>query len=685
MYTIEVDPFVEIYYTKHDTQRRYPKQAKRVAITFPHALPHDTREILKRELRNMDGWYNLKYSEGKWSLRNDRSVIDQAIDILSEAYDTSPLIAYASTLSKDDSPFPRTESTPTVKKGAVYLNWPYIEDITLRDKVRNIVKGVPNRKWNPDTKEWSIPLNQSAFLHARLEKHYPPLANAIAKLDDVNSYVEKHTQRIKMSDAAFIDDTTDMEIKLSKILREGKKLYPFQYVGVRFVELTNGRCLIGDDMGIGKTIQALAYIGLHPETQPVLVVCPANVKYNWLKEAQDWLPNISSGVVKNGNSAIPDTDIVIINYDLMRKKKDELMERDFNLCIFDESHYLKNRKAQRTIASLELGIKADHVICLSGTAITNRPEEFFTTLNLISPADFPNFMQYAKRYCDAYHNGWGWDYSGSTNSEELHLITRDFTIRRLKKEVMSELPDKIRQFIPVHPDNKDLTVYQRIQRAYLADYHAQIDSGHMEPGFVLNMLTELRHHCGLLKVKEAARWVQEYHAQTNKPIVIYAHHLDVILALVSELNITTSNTQPPLKPVITGKTSSMKRMEIIEAFQEGKIPILICSTVAAKEGITLTAADTVVFVEREWVAAWEEQAEDRVNRIGQDSENVHAVYLTVSGTIDERFDRIVEEKREIVSSILDGGDMETRKGITTALLESMIDDGLLSESVREYL
>ena len=677
MYTIEVEPFVEIYYTKHDTQQRYPKHAKRVAIVLPHALPYDMKEILKRELRAMDGWYNLKYNEGKWSLRNDRLVIDRAIDILNDTYDTSQLIAYASTLSKDDSPFPRATSTATVRKGAVYLNWPYIEDITLRDKVRNIVKGVPNRKWHPDTKEWSIPLNQSAFLHARLEKHYPPLANAIAKLEDVNTYVEKHTQRIKMSDASSIDNTTDMEEKLSKIFPKGKKLYPFQYVGVRFVELTNGRCLIGDDMGIGKTIQTLAYIGLHPETYPVLVVCPANVKYNWLKEAQDWLPNISSGVVKDGKSEIPDTDIVIINYDLMRKKEDELMEIGFNLCVFDESHYLKNRKAQRTIASLELGIKSEYVICLSGTAITNRPEEFFTTLNLICPADFPSFMRFAKRYCAAYHNGWGWDYSGSSNSEELHLITRDFTIRRLKKEVMSELPDKIRQFIPVHPHNKDLTTYQRIQRAYLADYYAQVDSGHMEPAFVLTMLTELRHHCGLLKVKEAAKWVQEYYAQTSKPIVVYAHHLDVIEALDSELHLPTAK--------ITGKTSSIKRMEIIDAFQEGKIPILICSTVAAKEGITLTAADTVVFVEREWVAAWEEQAEDRVNRIGQDSENVHAVYLTVSGTIDERFDRIVEEKREVVSSILDGGDIETRKGITTALLESMIDDELLPESAREYL
>ena len=171
-----------------------------------------------------------------------------------------------------------------------------------------------------------------------------------------------------------------MRSRLAEQFPEGRELYPFQYVGVRFVELAGGRALIGDDMGVGKTIQALAYSALHPENHPVLVVAPANVKYNWVKEYKTWLPNLTVEAVKNGKSPIPETDVVVINYDLMKKQQLALEERGFNIVIFDESHYLKNSKAQRTQASLEVANGSKNVVCLSGTAITNRPIEFFTTL-----------------------------------------------------------------------------------------------------------------------------------------------------------------------------------------------------------------------------------------------------------------------------------------------------------------
>ena len=126
---------------------------------------------------------------------------------------------------------------------------------------------------------------------------------------------------------------------------------------------------------------------------------------------------------------------------------------------------------------------------------------------------------------------------------------------------------------------------------------------------------------------------------------------------------------------INGDVGAEKRQAAVERFQSGGTKFLICSTVAAKEGLTLTEADTVVFVEREWVPGWEEQAEDRVNRIGQDAETVHAIYLSVADTIDEKFNAVVEEKRATVSAILDGGEMGKRDGIAKALLKAMVDAG----------
>ena len=157
------------------------------------------------------------------------------------------------------------------------------------------------------------------------------------------------------------------------------------------------------------------------------------------------------------------------------------------------------------------------------------------------------------------------------------------------------------------------------------------------------MINDLRHICGQVKVNYAVDWITQYMTQTGKPIVVFTHHRDVLKRIAGKFK----NVQ-----TISGDVNSKKRQQIVEDFQAGKIDILVCNTIAAKEGITLTRADTVLFIEREWVPTDEEQAEDRVYRIGQESDNVHAVYLSVAGTIDEHFDRVVEAKRQVVKQCL---------------------------------
>ena len=185
----------------------------------------------------------------------------------------------------------------------------------------------------------------------------------------------------------------------------------------------------------------------------------------------------------------------------------------------------------------------------------------------------------------------------------------------------------------------------------------------------------------LAKALPAAQWCVDYigQAEESKPLIIFAHHIDIQESIEAHLK----EMLPRLRiSKINGGVSPKKRQDIVDRFQDGGCDVLLATTVAAKEGLTLTAADTVVFVEREWVPAWEEQAEDRVNRIGQDADTVWAVYLSVSGTIDERFDRIVEEKRQVVRSILDGGEIgEERAGIAKALLEAMVEAGDIPASM----
>ena len=320
----------ETYYTRSDIHKRYPRTDTRVRLDFQYN-PH-VNEALKSELRQLEGFYNCKYADGYWSIRYDRTVVNTTIAIFNRFdFDTSVLETYAANAPEPQPPR-ATKATDVVMGDALALDWPFIEDIEMRDKIREIVKGVPNRKWDGEKKKWLIPIKQAGFLQKRLESLYPPLVEAIGSLDEVQSYIENHAERISISAAAELtneDTIQDMKSRMEAIFNDDVELFPFQYVGVRFAELAGGRCLIGDDMGIGKTMQAIAYAALHEELWPVLIVCPASVKYNWESEIVKWIANPSLQVVNGWKGELEETDFTIVNYDLIAKREEQLMGMGF--------------------------------------------------------------------------------------------------------------------------------------------------------------------------------------------------------------------------------------------------------------------------------------------------------------------------------------------------------------------
>jgi SWI/SNF-related matrix-associated actin-dependent regulator 1 of chromatin subfamily A len=636
----------------------------RIALHYPY--DPDTNSLLKDVL----GFPAFKWDKDKkvWSIQSEPKVIREAVELLgTRNYDFTALLT-----DVKKSPGSYNPCVVTLKGARLILRWPFIKDEAHRSNVLSAVKSIPGRKWHAEQKHWSIPLAHGHNLYGLLETLYKPLADALKAEPAIATYLEESIARVEISQAAELtgDKVAELKTRLDKVLAPDVELYPFQYVGVAFAEMAHGRCLIGDDMGIGKTMQALAYAALNTERFPCVVVCPANVKYNWRNELTRWLPQHSVHVVDTGKEEIPSTDFIIINFDLMTKQKDRLLALAPDIIIVDESHLLANSKAQRTKSTLALCRAAKSVLCLSGTAISSRPKEFYNTLNLLKPDQFPSFYQYAQRYCDPWHNGYGWDFKGASNTEELNGRIRDFTIRRLKDEVLAELPPKTRTFLPVELTKAQRTEYDQSADDWGYQYDNYMNFGGMPPGFVLNMLTDLRHACGRMKANYAIEWVQDYHSATGKPLVVFCHHRDVLDVIYDTLD-----ANGPHAATISGSTSSKERDRIITAFQAGKIPVLICNTIAAKEGITLTAADTVLFIEREWVPSWEEQAEDRIHRIGQES-NVHAVYLSCMGTVDEHFDRVVESKRRVVKAVLDGAETEEgRATLVTELLSRLKNEG----------
>ena len=606
------------------------------------------------------GWPVNNESSGAWTIQDKPDVIIEALNILvKHGVDFNSHLNMSSDMSMPIPQIvpeqPPTKLNPkykaTINIDSVELKWPFLKN---NADIRDAIKKVDGWKWDPEQKVWRVPLAQASKVADFIRPHSKELSDAILAIPKVSNAAEDQMERVMLSQATEApEDIVDsiME-RLDGKFPDGCELYPFQYVGVAFVEAADGRAMIGDEMGIGKTMQAIAYSVLHPEQWPVLVVCPANVKYNWMNELNKWVPDASVCVLKNGKSVLEDANFTIINYDLMNKRKDELLTMGYNLVILDESHYIKNSKAQRTIATIAVAKQSKGLICLTGTPITNRPSEWFTNLNLLRPNQFGNFFAFAKRYCDAQQNKWGWNFDGASNLAELNQYARDFMVRRLLEEVMPEMPPLVESFVPVKLRDDEWKSYQELVASWKEQYEYFLDHPPMPAGFVLNMLTELRHECGRLKSKFAAEYIMDYVQQTGKQIVVFTHHRDVMDSIASQLTDISYG-------IIRGGVSADIRTTLVKEFQNGGLKLLLCATVAAKEGITLTNADTVVFVEREWVPGWESQAAHRIRRIGQTSTHCHQVFLSVEGSIDQHFDAVVRSKAAVVKAVLDG-DAERR-------------------------
>ena len=466
-----------------------------------------------------------------------------------------------------------------------------------------------------------------------------------------------------------------------------KTLMPFQFGGVSFLDYNKGRGLIADDMGLGKTMQALAYLQLHPEKRPVIIVTPASLKLNWKHEAITWLSKPEIQVLSGTDITIPLLgQIIVINYDILYAWVSTLLKIKPKVCIFDESHYFKNNKAKRTKAVMRLAKNIKHVIALSGTPIVNKPMEFFNVLKLIDPYLFPNRWLFGQRYCGAKNNGWGWTFDGSENAEELHqILTSSVMIRRRKKDVLKELPDKVFSMIPMELENQndynlaEVDFVKFIQGTVDTEVKSlerklanQLDSFMKEHGIEeydfgthtlneekvkelkrekvsnINVLTEIEALKQLAvkgKMKQTINWITDF-LESGEKLVIFANHKFVINQLMEEFG--------KVAVKIDGSVSIQKRHKVVEEFQTNKnIRLFVGNIKAAGVGLTLTAASNVAILELPWTSGDLIQATDRCHRIGQ-KDTVNVYYLLAAGTIEEKIAKLLDTKQKILDAILDG-------------------------------
>lgn len=503
-------------------------------------------------------------------------------------------------------------------------------------------------RWDPANKLWWTKDAEKALkLSGYADEH---------AMTRITSTVQKLKEDIAASMA------TDADINIPS--PDGLEYLPYQKGGIAFAQGREGT-LIADDMGLGKTIQAIGRINVDPSIKRALIVCPASLKINWKRETEKWLTRpMTVGIADS--KTWPATDVVIINYDILTKNPRVLAEV-WDLVCFDESHYIKNEKAKRT--KVATSIRARVRLALTGTPILNRPIELFTTLNWLSPEAWGSFWAFARKYAGAYQDRYGWHFDGASNLDELQKQLRSTVmVRRLKADVLKELPAKRRQVVEL-VTNGSAKVVTAERRAWeeseerLADLQTQADlarelgdeGSYREAVKELSTgrlaafteMAKLRHDTALAKVDKCIEFLSDA-LESGGKIVVFAHHLDVIEALRTGL--------VDHKPVVvTGSTALDARQRAVDAFQtDPGVKVFLGNIKAAGVGLTLTASSHVVFVELDWTPGWVTQAEDRCHRIGQ-TDSVLVQHLVLDGSLDSYLAKMLVKKQEVAEQALNGG------------------------------
>ncbi|MBT9258178.1 MAG: DEAD/DEAH box helicase [Clostridiales bacterium] len=497
-----------------------------------------------------------------------------------------------------------------------------------------------------------------------------------AKLADfADDEAREHLLALQQQQEATLAASRATDADIDVPAPEGLDYLPYQRAGIAFAKERHG-VLIADEMGLGKTIQAIGLINATPSIRHVVIICPASLKLNWRRELERWLVRpLSVGIADSRNW--PETDVVIVNYDIVHIHHDPLRAREWDLLVADEAHYLKSgNRARRALYVLGGSggknarkispIPAKRRVFLTGTPLLNRPIELWPLVHALDPDHWSSFWHYAKRYCNAHHNGYGWDFSGASHLEELQERLRTTVmIRRLKRDVLTELPAKRRQIIELPANGAsdairqereawsriedqlaDLQVEVELAKAsdHEEDYRAAVERLRTATRAAFTEIARLRHQTALAKLPQVLDFLDNILEEDSK-VVVFAHHHDVIRGIADHFGNAAVS--------LTGETPLPERQAAVDRFQsDPSCRVFVGNIQAAGVGLTLTAASHVVFAELDWVPGNITQAEDRCHRIGQ-RDSVLVQHLVLEGSLDATMAKRLVAKQEVLDAALD--------------------------------
>jgi SWI/SNF-related matrix-associated actin-dependent regulator 1 of chromatin subfamily A len=406
-------------------------------------------------------------------------------------------------------------------------------------------------------------------------------------------------------------------------------LYPHQIEARDFL-LSKKRCILADQPRVGKTLPTAAATLEH---LPALIVCPAIAKSVWAAAIHKLNPETPILVV-NGKAAAAgltkQPGVTIINYDLLQYLPKKAR---FETLVLDECHRIKNPKALRTKAALTLTKACPRVYALSGTPLPNRVIEIYPILHGLGIYR-GSWYDFGVRYAKLWVAPWGIDTSGASNIPELKALMKPHVLRRKKEDVFKDYKEPQVSLITF-----DLPVDKR-ERQF------DVDALIRNPDAVLAFdgLAEIMREAGEKKVKPATEFIDDL-LQSGEPVVVFVHHKDVARGLMESLK----SHNPVL---VVGDTPRLERDKNIASFQGGKTNIIIGNIAAMSEGVDLSRADTIVFVECTWSTSALEQASSRVENIQKNGTQPLIYILTIRASLDHEVLHRVLRKQGIVSQII---------------------------------
>jgi superfamily II DNA or RNA helicase len=601
-----------------------------------------------------------------------------------------------------------------VADGVLYVYTPFGMGVTKVEGSKKTISWadvVRTYRRRPDASgTWAdtFDLKATPAVARALDRISPPLAMSLrlGLLTEVLGGADRDCASLEdLASAKTVDEIADAGLRdrVRRIVSAipwapGIKLYPYQEVGVAYAVMADGKALIGDSMGLGKTPTAIGYLLTNiQDNTPALVIAPTT--YNWRNEIERFTGGRLRGHIVSTGSQLPrfgEGDVALVSWGLVRTIYERLLSSGFKTVIADESHYAKNVSGRGEAARI-LAHAAPHRLLLSGTAMENRPIELWHQLYMVDPVTFPEKKDFGERFAAATKRTVRgpdgktrtfMDDRGASNLDELRDILRCFMIRRTKSEVLLDLPDKSRVPLVYELGPSERRAYAdvaaNIDKAICAAWRQRsilkarklvetgtpaqeaVDAVNREPPDA-KMLSELaivqlgylRRAVAEAKIPSAVAWIEDF-LTTENPLLIFLEHQSTLESLGRALN----DLKVPWD-FIDGSVSQKDRMAKVDAFQQGKIRVLVGSKAMA-EGWNLTRASHVLFVERWWVPSKEEQAEDRAYRIGQKNA-VTVYYLMAPGTVDDHIADLVDRKRAVIEKVMSGERVQQIAAVTEAV------------------